>query len=375
MIITILIFLVVLSVLVFAHELGHFWTAKSLGIRAEEFGFGFPPRIFGFQIIKGGKFKKWRWVRGNRPLTEEDAKHGTVYSLNWIPIGGFVKIKGEGGDNKADRDSFASRSIWQRFLIMAAGVFMNIVLAFVLFSIAISIGMPQEITGPGGNIQIEQVVDKSPAAAAGISMGDIVVGIDNKTFPEITDLQAYISGHQGQEMAVELKRGETSLTKEVTPEVMAGSDKAVIGVALSKTEIIRYKWYQAIAKSAVYTIQVLGSICVAFYDLIKNLILGHNVGDAVGGPVRIAQITGQVASIGFVYLLNFMALLSLNLAVINFLPFPPLDGGRVLFLLIESIRRKPVKQEIETILNNIGFLLLMALLVWVTFKDLWRVFH
>ena len=113
---------------------------------------------------------------------------------------------------------------------------------------------------------------------------------------------------------------------------------------------------------------------MAFYNLIKNLITGQSVGDAVGGPVRIAQITGQVANVGFVYLLNFVALLSLNLAVVNFLPFPPLDGGRILFLVIESIRRKPVKKEIENIVNNIGFLLLMALLAWVTFKDVIKIF-
>jgi regulator of sigma E protease len=419
MFITIIVFLLVLSVLVFAHEWGHFWTARRLKIRAEEFGLGFPPRVFGWQVIRGKKlekldeietveikteeiptgnenleviretiidekreidvikpYKRWRFIRGNRELTDEDARFGTVYSLNWIPIGGFVKIKGENGEHGHEKDSFSSRPIWQRLLVLVAGVLMNVVLAFFLFALVFSIGMPQVTDGPNGRIQIEQVAEKSPAQAAGVLAGDIIVSLDQQNFSDITAIQDYVNSRNGQKIIVELQRGKTVVIKEVTPQIEGNSEnRAVMGVSLDKTEMVRYPWYQAIWQAAKYTISIIGMIAVAFYELIRDLIMGQNVGDAVGGPVRIAQMTGQVANIGFVYLLNFVALLSLNLAIINILPFPPLDGGRVLFLAIESIRRKPVKKEVETVLNNIGFLLLMALLVWVTFKDILNIFH
>ena len=387
---TIIIFLIVLSVLVLAHEFGHFRAARWLKVGAEEFGLGFPPRALGFQITKrrhleknaeGKKARRWRFIRGNRDLNADDIKFGTVYSLNWIPLGGFVKIKGiedfpgeKSHGEVADKDNFSGRSIWQRLFILAAGVLMNIVLAFVLFTIVFAVGMPQETTGPG-NIQIQEVSDKSPAQAAGILMGDVIVSIDQKTFSDISDLQTYINSHKDQAMKVGVRRGQQVIDETITPKVTADSaGRAVMGVALAKTAQVKYPWYQAIWEAAKYTISILGTIIVAFYNLIKNLITGQSVGDAVGGPVRIAQITGQVANVGFVYLLNFVALLSLNLAVVNFLPFPPLDGGRILFLVIESIRRKPVKKEIENIVNNIGFLLLMALLAWVTFKDVIKIF-
>jgi len=419
MFITIIIFLLVLSVLVFAHEWGHFWTARRLKIRAEEFGLGFPPRVFGWQVIRGKKlekideveivevkteelptgdenleviretiidekkeidilktYKRWRFIKGNRELTDEDARFGTVYSLNWIPIGGFVKIKGEDGEHRHEKDSFSGRPIWQRLLVLVAGVSMNIILAFGLFALVFMIGMPQVTDSPNGRIQIEQVTEKSPAQVAGVLAGDVILSLDQQKFSDITAVQDYVNSRNGQKIVVELQRGSNRINKEVIPQVESDSqNRAVMGVSLDKTEMVRYPWYQAIWQAAKYTVSILGAIIVAFYELIKDLLMGHNVGDAVGGPVRIAQMTGQVANIGFVYLLNFVALLSLNLAVINILPFPPLDGGRVLFLAIESIRRKPVKKEVETILNNIGFLLLMALLVWVTFKDILNIFH
>lgn len=378
MLFTIIIFVLVLSVLVFVHEFGHFLTARRLGVKAEEFGFGFPPRAIGWQFrrrraILGWETKRGRWhmIRGNRALSEAESQRGTVYSLNWIPVGGFVKIKGENGDGQNDRDSFAGRKIWQRTLILAAGVIMNIFLAIVLFSLCFAIGAPQSTTN-AGQIQIEEVVAKSPAEAAGLKPGDIIVSLDGQTFSQVAAVQEFIAGKKDQSFNVEIKRGREDFKKEISAKVTDG--QALIGVGLGQIEIVRYPWYQAIGEGFKYTFSVLWLIIVAFFELIKNLIMGHNVGAAVGGPVRIAQMTGEVARVGLVYLLNFTALLSLNLAVINFLPFPALDGGRILFLIIEKIKGRPVKKELEAAFHNIGFILLIMLVIWITIKDVLRIF-
>jgi len=364
---TIIIFILVLSVLVFAHELGHFWTARRLGVKAEEFGLGFPPRIAGWQFKAGRVY----FIRGRRQLSEAESERGTVYSLNWIPIGGFVKIKGENGEGANDQDSFAAKKIWKRALILSAGVIMNIFLAFVLFSACFMIGAP-EASNNQGQIQIEEVVEKSPAAAAGLKAGDIISQIDQKSFSKISEVQDFINQKKDQNLDVEIKRGREILQFDIKPEVKDG--RGLIGVGLGQIDIVRYPWYQALWEGFKYTFSVLWLIIVAFIELLKNLVTGHSVGNAVGGPVQIARMTGDVARIGLVYLLNFTALLSLNLAVINFFPFPALDGGRVLFLIIEKIKGRPVKREFETALHNLGFILLMMLVVWVTIKDILRIF-
>jgi len=188
---TIIIFILVLSVLVFSHEFGHFFSARKFGVKSDEFGLGFPPRAIGvYKNTKG----KWRRLFGNKDLetlTGDDVPGDTVYSLNWLPIGGFVKIKGENGDNRDEKDSFGAKPIWQRTIILAAGVFMNIVLAFVLFSACFIIGAPQSVD-TGGKIQITEVIKGSPASQAGILTGDVVTGADNQLFAGVPQMQAYI---------------------------------------------------------------------------------------------------------------------------------------------------------------------------------------
>jgi regulator of sigma E protease len=419
MILTTVIFLLVLSLLVFAHELGHFWTAKRFKVGAPEFGFGFPPRVFGFQLIRGQRLKKisetesidvkierdengmliekitdekreidvvvptsrWRFIRGNRELTAEDEAYGTVYSLNWIPLGGFVKIKGQDGEEPAERDSFSGRPIYQRFLILFAGVFMNIILAMALLSAGFMIGLPQntENVQPGGTmeakkVQIMEVIVGSPAEQAGIKVGDQVVSINGQTMSSEEDMQKFLGDKAGQEVTLQIKRYSEPQEIKVTPQVLAETNRGGIGVLLTASAIVHYPWYQALWEGSKTAILLLWAIIVAFYDLIRNLIGGNAVEGAVAGPVGIATLTGQVARMGFTYLLQFTALLSLNLAVINFLPIPALDGGRALFLLFEKIKGRPVKKELENVLHNIFFILLILLIVWVTIKDVLKFF-
>ena len=419
MLLTVIIFFIVLSVLVLAHEFGHFMMARKFGVRAEEFGLGFPPRIFGWQVwrerqvkkiaesenieieLKATPFsdgseiiketivdekrevdevswvKKFRFIKGSREITEDEQKYGTVYSLNWLPLGGFVKIKGENGEGQAEPDSFAGKKIWQRAFMLSAGVVMNIILAMVLISVGFMIGLPQALDGElsarahvsDKKIQIVQVMENTPAELAGLLIGDTILSIDNKNFSNYQELQNYVAANVGNKLIYKIKRGQDLTEAGITPALMPEINRGGIGVAITETGVVSYPWYLAIFEGIKTTFILTWAIIVAFYELIKGLIFGHGVTADLSGPIGIATLTGQVARMGFVYLLQFTALLSINLAVINFFPFPALDGGRVLFLIIEKIKRSPVKTEVEGAIHNIGFALLMLLVLIVTFRD------
>jgi regulator of sigma E protease len=374
MLLTIITFLIVLSVIVFFHELGHFATARKFGVKAEEFGLGFPPRAFGIYHNQDGKWKK---VWGGKKV---EAK-GTIYSLNWIPLGGFVKIKGENVTQadieKKDKDSFAFRPIWQRFIILIAGVCMNVVLAIVLLSVGFMIGLPQELNsglGAGARvsdhkIQVTQVMPDSPAAKADLRLGDAILNVDNRNINTSEDLQKITNDNVNKKMTYQIKRGQEELSKEITPIVLSETKKGGIGIGIAETGIVSYPWYAAIREGSYLALYLLWVILAAFGALIKGLFMGQGAGANLAGPVGIAVLTGQMARLGLVYVMQFTAMLSLNLAIINALPFPALDGGRILFLLIEKIKGSPVKKEIEGVIHNIGFALLMCLILVVTFKD------
>lgn len=378
---TVLIFIVVLSVLVFAHELGHFWTARKLGVKAEEFGFGFPPRAVGFYKDVQGK---WRHFWGNRTLEELPAGQepaDTVYSLNWLPIGGFVRIKGENGEGKQEADSFAAKPLWRRALILAAGVIMNIILAAALLSVGYMIGMPQALDEVGTSARISQaqvyvveVLPDSPAQLAKLEAGDVIVSVNGQAISSSAELQTIVGAAAGIETDFLIK-GETGERQvKMSPRAMTDTGKAGIGVSIYAAGTVSYPFFIAIWEGIKTTGLMFWAIIVAFALLIKDLFLGVSVGSQVAGPVGIATLTGQVASLGFAYLLQFMALLSLNLALINILPFPALDGGRLLFLLIEKFKGKPVRQSVEAWIHTIGFWLLIILIVVVTYKDIARLF-
>jgi len=370
MLLTIITFILVLSLLVFVHELGHFLTARRFGIRAEEFGFGFPPRACGLYKNDQGK---WKFVWGAKEVCDCPT---TVYSLNWIPMGGFVKIKGENGEFETDTDSFSGKKIWQRAIVLSAGVSMNVILAIVLISFGLMIGMPQDLEAlaPGAKVESRQiqviyVLDNTPANKAGLVVGDSIISINGRVFQSYLELQKYVDDNTGKNLTYQIKHEGETKDYQITPELMKETGKGGIGVALVETGIVRYPWYRAVWQGAKTTFELIGLIFTAFYELFKSLIMGKGVTAEVAGPVGIASLTGQAARMGFIYLLQFAALLSLNLAIINFLPFPALDGGRVLFLIIEKIKGSPVKREAETVIHNIGFALLMVLVTVVTFRD------
>lgn len=373
MIITIIIFLIVLSVLVFVHEFGHFMTARFFGVKAEEFGFGFPPRAIGWYR---NEQKVWQKVTGNKEINNPT----TIYSLNWLPIGGFVKIKGENGEGQEEKDSFVAKPIWQRVLILCAGVTMNVVLAWVLFSVGYLIGLPQSTDSVSrgaivseAQVMVAQVIPGSIAEKAGLKEGDAIISVANVSVGSEKALQDEIARYGGQEVNLSIKRNTQVENIKVIPQIKSG-DRATIGIAIFSGATVRYPFLIAFWEGAKTTGWMIKQIVVAFVNLIGDLFQGQKVGDQFAGPVGIASITGQAARLGLAYLLQFMALLSLNLAVINILPFPALDGGRILFLGIEKLKGKPMRRELEAIIHNIGFMLLIALVLFITLKDIIKLF-
>jgi regulator of sigma E protease len=353
--ITILILVVVLGLIIFVHEAGHYFAAKKLGASVEEFGFGFPPRIFGIK------------------------RKGTIYSINWIPFGGFVKIKGEGGGHKDESDSFSYLKIWKRTVILSAGVFMNFVLAVVLLSIGFFIGLPSVVTDDlprdrmsDEKIQILSVLEESPAFDSGFEVGDNILTIDDQVFASVDELIAYTSPKLNETIHIEISRGKEIIATDVTLEDLDDSGVAKMGTGLVETAIVSYPWYEAIYQGIKASISVTWQILIAFYDIIKNLIVAQTVPSEISGPIGIAVMTSKVAKLGFIYLLQFTALLSINLMILNFLPFPALDGGRVFFLMIEKVRGKPITQKVESMIHTIGFFMLIGLVVLVSVRDVSR---
>jgi len=386
MFLTVIIFILVLSVLVFAHEAGHFFTARRLGVRAEEFGFGFPPRAIGWYK---NRFGRWRSVRGNRSIESLEnsadeklhpAKGATIYSLNWLPLGGFVKIKGENGEDKNEKDSFAAKSSGRRIIILAAGVIMNVVLAWFLFSLGYLIGMPQATEGLGrsarvseARVMVAQVLPDSPAESAGLKAGDAILAVDDLRVGAEESLQNAVAAREGNEIKLLIERDGEEMIIKAIPLAKDGG-RATVGVAIYAAGTVRYPFFAAFWEGMKATGWMLGQIVIAFGGLFKNIFQGRPVGTEFAGPIGIATITGQAARLGFAYLLQFTALLSLNLAIINILPFPALDGGRIMFLFIEKLKGRPVRREIETLIHNIGFLLLIALIIFITYKDIIKLF-
>ncbi len=375
--ITFLIFIAVLAVLVLSHEFGHFVVARKSGMKVYEFGFGFPPRLLGIQFTKdvNGK-KKLRFIGRKKILEEESHGGSTIYSINLIPLGGFVHIKGENGEDPGP-DSFAAQNAWKRAATLCAGVAMNILLAFILLSAGFMMGLPQAVDNlPAGvtvkdkRLEIIEAMPGKPAAEAGLQSGDIILGLDNLQNPSIKEMQEYVNTNKDKDIQVFVKRDDGIIEKKVHPFVYEDTGKGGLGVSLAEVGLVSYPWYKAIYYGLMMTGFYLKEILFSFYYLIAGLFAGNGAAESVSGPVGIAVMTGQVARLGFSYLLNFIALLSLNLAVINILPIPALDGGRLLFLIISKIKGKPISERYEQMAHGLGFVVLMSLVVIITIKDL-----
>lgn len=368
---TAIIFILILGVLIFVHELGHFLVAIRNGIKADEFGFGFPPRIIG--AVKNDKNKKYEIIWGNKEIKSKN----TIFSLNWIPLGGFVNIKGENGGTE-DKDSFANKSAWIRIKVLAAGVTMNLILAWFLLAIVFAQGAPEAVSDDqkvkDAKVQISQVVDNTPAKEMGLAIGDHVMKIcgvnqECQTITKVEELKKYIDKNKGKEITLTIKRGDMVSESKGIPRAEYPSDQGSLGVGLARTALVEYPWYESIGRALVAVADITLLIITTLFSLLAQLIMGNKPAMDVAGPIGIAIMTKQVSALGLTYVFQFAAMLSINLAIINILPFPALDGGRIFFILIEKLKGSPVNHKFENAANSIGMLLLLLLMVIVTFHD------
>lgn len=360
MVITIIFFILLIGVLVIVHEFGHFFAAKKLKVRVDEFAFGFPPRL-------------WSVMRG-----------GTRYAVNLLPFGGYVKIFGESGEGEGLPESFISRSIAQRFLIIAAGVVMNFGLAWFLFSLGAGIGVPTVETPENASrirdakVGIVSLVKNSPAESADVRFGDLVIRVESEeesvAIVEIGDLQSFVSRHLGEEMTLQIQRGSTVHVKKVVPRQVSPEGQGPLGVTLSKIGIMRSPWHLAGFEGARVLFVSTAALIEGFIGIFRDLFVSGKVSADLSGPVGIFFFARQFGELGFVYLLQLAAILSVNLAILNILPFPALDGGRILFLGIEKIKGSKVDQKWERMIHAAGFVILMLLMLAVTYRDIARIF-
>jgi regulator of sigma E protease len=373
MFVTILVFFIILGVLVIVHEAGHFFVARRAGVKVDEFGFGLPPRLIGIYRENG----RWR-IAG--PTTPHGPK--TIYSINWLPLGCFVKIKGEQGEDTTDPDSFTAKSVGRRFLIVSAGVSMNIVLAVVLLWISFTVGSPQAID-PAQTpkfarvdnvaVRIAEVLPNAPAAQAGIKVGDAIVQFNAEHIDTVEEFQEQIRDNGTAPASVIIRRDNADQTLSITPAQLEGYDQIGVGVALATTGTVSFPWYVGWWYAIVGVASLVWGILSGFYIVLKNLIFSQELVGEVYGPVGIAGLVGDAVDLGWLYVVQLSAVLSVILAVVNYLPIPALDGGRALFLVIEKIRGKAINAQIEGRTHTIGFMLLLALIALVTFQDIARI--
>ena len=362
---TLIVFIIILGILVFVHELGHFVVARRNGIKAEEFGFGFPPRAIGFYFNE--KNNKWKIVKGSKEIISKN----TIYSLNWFPIGGFVKIKGEDGEDNKDKDSFASKSAWIRIKVLAAGVTMNFLLAWVLLSMTFMFGSYQDVTGQhvaGSKILIESIEKDSPADKMGLKIGDFILKDGNDfRFTAVEEVQKYISENKGQEITLVVQRADKQISLTGTPRIEAEAGKGSLGIS-SFGEVVmkRYPFFESFWQG----LQEMGNMFLMIGMVFYGLFHGQSSGIEVMGPVKLAIFTGEIIPLGFVFMLRFVAIFSVNLGIVNILPFPALDGGRILFVIIEKIKGSPVSQKVETIFHSAGMLILLSLMFFITVREI-----
>ncbi|OFV88916.1 MAG: RIP metalloprotease RseP [Acidobacteria bacterium RBG_16_68_9] len=342
-----------LGFLIVVHELGHFIFAKRLGVGVLKFSVGFGPRLFGRTV------------------------NGTEYALSAVPLGGYVKMVGEdpdaGGADVDPRVSFNQQPLWKRAAIVLAGPGFNILGAFLIFaSVFVVYGarVPSEAAKVGG------VMEDMPAEQAGLQVGDVVTALDGTPVRTWEELSAGIRASGGREVALGVQRGETTLTVRVTPQ--SKPDKSLFGEVVGEAFVIGIE--RGLDQEDVGVVRSLGMAANQTFWWIQTLVLsvvkmvqGKISTQEIGGPILIAQAAGQQARMGLEYFLHFMAVISINLGILNLLPIPILDGGHLLFCVIEAVLRRPLKIRHREIAQQIGLVILVGLMAFAFYNDIARV--
>ncbi|MFA5841534.1 MAG: RIP metalloprotease RseP [Candidatus Paceibacterota bacterium] len=363
---SILLFLIILVVLIVSHEFGHFIVAKLAKIRVDEFAFGFPPRLWS---VKMGE---------------------TEYAINALPFGGYVKIFGENPDEESLRGPEHARSLvtqpkWIQAAVISAGVVFNILLAWLLLSLGFMIGFPTALGGSDFEkyakdtaLTITSVIQKAPADIAGLKPGDKIISVSSgkEILAEINPetVKSFIENHGEKPIGISYARNESRLETLITPSTGVIENKAAIGISMDMIGIVRLPVHKALWEGANNTYFLLDETARGLYGMIRNAVMGQGSLAGVTGPVGIVKMVGDASSLGFIYLIGFTALISINLAIVNLIPIPALDGGRLLFIIIEAVKGSPIKPKVANVVNAAGFALLMILMVVVTYNDVVRLF-
>lgn len=336
----ILFVIIFLSLLVLVHEFGHFIAAKRFGLLVEEFGIGLPPRMFGKKIGE------------------------TLYSINALPFGGFVKIFGENREeeNSAPEEkskmAFYRLSAIKRAAVLFAGVAMNFLFGWLMFSLVFAVGIPRAVLIAG-------IADQSPAQQAGLKAGERIKG-----FESVSDLVSYVNANKGKPISLQIERHGKTEEIRVTPRISSPPREGSLGVSLIDVGAPPKSALASVKDGLMSSLATVGAIFAAVYLLIAGAITGQgNFFASVMGPIGIADTAAQAASFGAAYLLQLVGLVSLNLVVVNMLPFPGLDGGRLLFLLIERVKGSPLPARAEQYINTAGVFLLILLMVAILVSD------
>lgn len=348
--VSIITFVIVLSILILVHEFGHFFAAKKSGVWVEEFGIGYPPKLFSKKIGE------------------------TEYSVNLLPFGGFVRLHGENSlDEVKKKDkSFLHKSVGKRALIITAGVMMNLLLGVVAFAAVYTItGIPEAV--PTGQIEIVGVSPDSPAEEVGLTAGDIVSSVEGSDVGTTEEFIDIVNDNEGKDINIIFERDEA--TQEVSVNVRKDhpKDQGALGVVISSSKI-QYKFppfwqrpflgvYYGVQEALFWTATIASGLFTMFIGLFSGVL------PQVAGPAGLFAITNEAVQVGIVPVINLLGLISINLAIINILPIPAVDGGRLLFLLIEKIFGKRVVPKVESIVHTVGFFILVSLLVIVSIRE------
>jgi regulator of sigma E protease len=354
---TVIIFLLVLAVLIFVHELGHFIAARACGIRVDAFAVGFGPKLIS-------------WKRGE-----------TRYSLNLIPFGGYVKIFGENPDAESITGpdaprSFINKAKWQQVIVLAAGVFFNFIFAWMLYIITFAGGITAATEGyekytdrfENVNVMITYIAPDSPAEKAGLMVGDIISKVDSAS--SIEEIQNTVDASKGAPVTVEYVRDDVPGNISVSPTSGLVENKYAMGIAMENVGYLKLPIGASIIEGTKYTGVVLKNTAQGLGSFFLNIFKGEADFSEVAGPVGIAGVVGNAAQKGIIALLWMTAIISINLGIINLVPFPALDGGRILFVAIEAVIRRAIPMKFANAVNAAGFALLMLLMVVVTYKDI-----
>ncbi len=356
MIVSIIYFVLILGLIVLVHEFGHFIFAKIFHVHVYEFAIGMGPKLWSSEKLRQKRIKEGKKVSE------------TIYSIRLIPIGGFNQLAGEGldEDKKVKKENLLqSKPAWQRLLIMFFGAGNNFILAIIVLLISAFI-----FGSPDISTTIPLIIDKSPMQVAGLESGDRIIAINGKKTKTLDDVQLYLALAGGNETEFTILRNEQKYTFKVTP--LTGKEAEDAGYSFG----IQYNnsFEKGFGKSINYAFTKFYSIARQVFITVKELIIGGVRVKDLSGPVGIYSAVDKTRSAGWYSVLNLIALLTVNVGIVNLIPFPAFDGGRILFLIIEKIKGKPIKMETENLIHNIGFFLLLALLIYVTFNDILRLF-